>query len=170
MLENWPIIERMKVTEDGRVLIDSQEHIFLTATTIPRIHEKMLKTAGIVANTIVYNATFNFTNSMVSQVRVDRLGLSNERYIDILFQKLMELGIGKISWKVENENFTVKIKDSFESEVHGDFGKPMCYMCSGAIAGIISGIYGITHTCIETRCVSKGDPHCEFLATREDLK
>jgi len=56
----------------------------------------------------------------------------------------------------------VYLKNSFFASAAGNTGKTECWIISGMIAGAARGIFGREVVCVEERCVSKGDPRCEF--------
>ncbi|MDH5492516.1 MAG: 4-vinyl reductase [Myxococcales bacterium] len=92
---------------------------------------------------------------------------------------------------IEHEKLVIRVDSSYESNFHlaeyGEAAGPRCYFCRGGVAGIMNLLYvgDITQgpelsadyyaelfsspesfVARETACRSKGDPHCEFVATR----
>ena len=55
----------------------------------------------------------------------------------------------------------LKVDDGFESS-GPPTGKVWCYFTAGHLAGVFSAFFETAVTCEETKCVSKGDSHCEF--------
>jgi len=55
----------------------------------------------------------------------------------------------------------IKLEEGFESEGLAT-GKPECYFIGGHLAGALSSYFGADVKAHETKCVSRGDPHCEF--------
>ena len=55
----------------------------------------------------------------------------------------------------------VKLMDGFESEGLST-GKPECYFIGGHLAGCLSSYFGADVKAQETKCLSRGDSHCEF--------
>ena len=55
----------------------------------------------------------------------------------------------------------VKLQDGFESEGLAT-GKPECFFIGGHLAGALSGYFGADVRVHETKCISRGDSHCEF--------
>lgn len=56
----------------------------------------------------------------------------------------------------------VYLKDSFFAHSAGKTGKVECWIVAGMIAGAGKKILAKEATCIEEKCMSKGDPQCEF--------
>ncbi len=66
------------------------------------------------------------------------------------------------------EPTVVKVWDSMECEIGR--GSETCFSrwMRGLIAGFASKYFGKKVTVVETRCIAKGDPHCEFIVTVEE--
>ena len=60
----------------------------------------------------------------------------------------------------------VHFKDSYLAEqyqrVLGKANEPVCWQLAGYIAGYCSEVFDMNLLCRETKCVAKGDDHCEF--------
>ena len=56
----------------------------------------------------------------------------------------------------------VYLKDSFFAHASGNTGKVECWIVAGMIADAGKKILAKEATCIEEKCLSKGDPQCEF--------
>lgn len=57
----------------------------------------------------------------------------------------------------------IYLKNSFFASASGNTGKTECWIIAGMIAGAAREILGKEElTCIEERCVSRGDAQCEF--------
>ncbi|NTV62286.1 MAG: histidine kinase [Oscillochloris sp.] len=60
----------------------------------------------------------------------------------------------------------VELRNSYLAEqylrVFGPATEPVCWQLAGYIAGYCSVVFGMELHCRETKCVAKGDPHCEF--------
>jgi predicted hydrocarbon binding protein len=57
---------------------------------------------------------------------------------------------------------TIYLYDSFFASAAGRTGQTECWLVSGIIAGAANRILGKDSTVEEVKCLSKGDPHCEF--------
>ena len=61
----------------------------------------------------------------------------------------------------EHKRAKLKLEEGFEcTDVHS--GKPASNFIRGHLAGVLSTYFGSEVKAVETRCISKGDPHCEF--------
>lgn len=57
---------------------------------------------------------------------------------------------------------SVRIENCFFATSVGNTGKSECYIMAGIIAGASQIILDKNFTCIEEKCLCKGDPYCEF--------
>jgi predicted hydrocarbon binding protein len=65
------------------------------------------------------------------------------------------------------ESVTVIVEDNFFAAAgKKKWERPRCFLISGLLAGIAEGLLGEGHSCMETKCMAAGSPHCEFLITR----
>ncbi|NNJ10776.1 histidine kinase [Chloroflexales bacterium ZM16-3] len=66
----------------------------------------------------------------------------------------------------EKFHLIVEFRDSYLAEqyvrVLGPATEPVCWQQAGYIAGYCSEVFGMQLHCRETKCVAKGDDHCEF--------
>lgn len=66
----------------------------------------------------------------------------------------------------ERFNLVVEFQNSYLAEqfvrVLGKANEPVCWQLAGYIAGYCSEVFDLNLLCRETKCVAKGDDHCEF--------
>jgi len=60
----------------------------------------------------------------------------------------------------------VKVYDCFIAKAVGYNGQASCHLMRGFFLGALQTLAGGTYGCEETKCLSKGDPYCEFLLRR----
>ena len=56
----------------------------------------------------------------------------------------------------------VRLENSFFASAIGRTGKTECYLIAGIIAGATQVLFNKKYTCIEEKCLSRGDAYCEF--------
>jgi predicted hydrocarbon binding protein len=56
----------------------------------------------------------------------------------------------------------VRLEDSFFATAIGRTGKAECYLMAGIVAGASQVLLNKKFTCVEEKCLCKGDPFCEF--------
>ena len=92
-------------------------------------------------------------------------GKSPEKLIKINQALFIHTGDGIM--KIEEYNMdkceaTLKIYDNFECELFKGSNKPQSHLVRGMMAGWFSGFFNKEVTAIETKCIAKGDPYCQF--------
>ncbi|MEM4576193.1 MAG: 4-vinyl reductase [Candidatus Nezhaarchaeales archaeon] len=97
----------------------------------------------------------------------EKLGIRDP--IQIIYKVLAPLftstGFGRLEVVRVNLNppeVTIRIYNNFECEEGIGAGKPYSQWVRGSIAGIFTSILNIEVKAIETKCIAKGDPYCEF--------
>lgn len=84
------------------------------------------------------------------------------------------LGLGKV--KIRNIDFdkanaNVVISNCFEAMENGSSEEPNCMFTSGFLAGLFAEVLDKTVQARETRCISQGQPECEFeISTTEPIE
>jgi len=73
-----------------------------------------------------------------------------------------------VEYSEEKQTAIVRIYSSYTEEYEGKTGRGECIIWQGALAGILQyQIYGKLSprkmTCIEVKCIVKGDEYCEFI-------
>jgi predicted hydrocarbon binding protein len=97
-----------------------------------------------------------------------RLGMEFEELPSMLEEFFTQGGWGKIQTEVD---FTMKkafvtIRNSATAR-QIETKEPVCHFIRGFIAGVCDIMFhGITE-CLETKCMAKGDAHCEFRVKRK---
>jgi len=79
------------------------------------------------------------------------------------------LGWGKMSMSKAQllkmatlKSMTVKIEDCFIPKAIGNTGQTSCHLLRGFFVGALETMTGRKCSCEETKCIARGDPHCEF--------
>jgi len=60
----------------------------------------------------------------------------------------------------------VRVYDCFVARALGYSGQASCHLLSGFFSGALQTLAEGTCSCEETKCLSKGDPYCEFILKR----
>jgi predicted hydrocarbon binding protein len=102
----------------------------------------------------------------------DSVQASNEREKRISLENLVHtaledtnLGLGKL--KVDGLDFDkggakVTITNCFEALENGQSEQPNCMFTSGFLAGVFAEVLDKTVQAVEVKCISQGQPECEF--------
>ena len=60
------------------------------------------------------------------------------------------------------KTFTIRVRGSFNAIDYKRVKRPVCYVLSGMLAGILEPIVKVTLECRETKCIAVGSDFCEF--------
>jgi predicted hydrocarbon binding protein len=84
------------------------------------------------------------------------------------------LGLGKVKIRridFDKANANVVISNCFEAMENGSSEEPNCMFTSGFLAGLFAEVLDKTVQARETRCISQGQPECEFeISTTEPIE
>jgi len=67
-----------------------------------------------------------------------------------------------LKYEPENMRIILRLYDSVECKVFEKADKPMSQLIRGHISGFLTGLLKMNVRAIETKCIAKGDPYCEF--------
>ena len=119
---------------------------------------------GTGLEAILYHIGFE-AGKRVYDAHVQMVGKNTFRLIrsgEVLFT---QMGFGRIKvtdMYLEEARMRVIVYDSFECELFRGEGRPMSNLIRGMMAGWFSGFFNKEVTAIETKCIAKGDPYCQF--------
>ncbi|EFO81828.1 PAS/PAC sensor signal transduction histidine kinase [Oscillochloris trichoides DG-6] len=163
---------------------------FMPQQGLLKLGDSRVIVMGTEAMGALYQELFNVGDLIATQVVMRRFGEANGRERARMVKAAMQpddqmewlsfgptlhawegLGLPKLA-ALEHDAATkkfrllVEFKGSYLAEqymrVMGAANEPVCWQLAGYIAGYCSEIFGMDMHCRETKCVAKGDPHCEF--------
>jgi predicted hydrocarbon binding protein len=103
-----------------------------------------------------------FRDSITSTGEDQRVAL--ESLVHSAFEDT-NLGLGKVKIRkidFDKANANVVISNCFEAMENGSSEEPNCMFTSGFLAGLFAEVLDKTVQARETRCISQGQPECEF--------
>ena len=103
-----------------------------------------------------------FRDSITSTGQEQRAAL--ESLVHSAFEDT-NLGLGKVKIRqidFDKANANVVISNCFEAMENGSSEEPNCMFTSGFLAGLFAEVLDKTVQARETRCISQGQPECEF--------
>jgi len=62
----------------------------------------------------------------------------------------------------DNKTAIIRVQNSFECRLFKESGNVESHVIRGFIAGLMSSLFKTKVNVIETKCIAKGDPYCEF--------
>jgi predicted hydrocarbon binding protein len=111
-----------------------------------------------------------FRDSITSTGQEQRAAL--ESLVHSAFEDT-NLGLGKVKIRqidFDKANANVVISNCFEAMENGSSEEPNCMFTSGFLAGLFAEVLDKTVQARETRCISQGQPECEFeISTTEPI-
>jgi len=112
-----------------------------------------------------------FRDSITSTGQEQRAAL--ESLVHSAFEDT-NLGLGKVKIRqidFDRANASVVISNCFEAMENGSSEEPNCMFTSGFLAGLFAEVLDKTVQARETRCISQGQPECEFeISTTEPIE
>ena len=91
---------------------------------------------------------------------------------DVYFKRYSSLAIGKFEFPplasfvaMAPTGVTIGLRESFFARSLGKTGKAECHIVRGLLEGTAKYILKGDYACSEVKCLSKGDPRCEFFLT-----
>jgi predicted hydrocarbon binding protein len=112
-----------------------------------------------------------FRDSITSTGQEQRAAL--ESLVHSAFEDT-NLGLGKVKIRqidFDKANANVVISNCFEAMENGSSEEPNCMFTSGFLAGLFAEVLDKTVQARETRCISQGQPECEFeISTTEPVE
>jgi len=118
-------------------------------------------TGAKVASGILFRCGFRGGESEISklELRADK----DEKLGHIIRSIWAEIGLGRmLDIKLDDDIMELEIEESVEARAMERTGRNICDFNRGYLAGIVSELTQIKYHCEEERCVSAGDPICEF--------
>jgi predicted hydrocarbon binding protein len=106
-----------------------------------------------------------FRDSITSTGEDQRTALEN--LVHSAFEDT-NLGLGRVKIRkidFDRANANVVISNCFEAMENGSSEEPNCMFTSGFLAGLFAEVLDKTVQAKETRCISQGQPECEFEIT-----
>ncbi|MHC1627807.1 MAG: V4R domain-containing protein [Candidatus Nezhaarchaeales archaeon] len=95
-----------------------------------------------------------------------RLGISPHGLWTMFCMAFIAIGGAKdMKFEMKEEGMTLRIWENMECSLGRSSNKPFSQFLRGAIAGFASKFFKANVIVIETKCIAKGDPYCEFEVT-----
>lgn len=157
-------------------LFSGNERVFfLGASGFKKLVEELNK-LGAGGKAILYNIGYDIGKGYAESYRksLQEIGIKDDvkeivEKVTICFTRFSGLGKGEIVKESHNPiRIIFRIYDNYECEVVGYTGDFNSHFVRGMIAGVVEEIYNKKVLVVETKCISRGDPYCEFLITERE--
>jgi predicted hydrocarbon binding protein len=180
--ENVKWVEKLDFDENkGAIKIFGVRHTIVNSDTFRHIRDSMTKIVGPAADSLLYLSAKNHTEEYLKVVLkkstvarfASRFKWGREKITEKASNILTEYGFGKLEVdKLDLDGKSIAImKNSCIAKAYREHGKtkvPVCSYIAGLLAGGATTINGKNYDCRETKCIAKGDKHCEFVLERVD--
>ncbi len=123
---------------------------------------------GQVASSFLYHIGFEAgRKAYESHLRiVGEAHRGSEKIIPFARELFKQIGFGILEFvKVDfiNKTALIRVYNSFECELFKETGMAESHFIRGLLAGFMSSLFDIKVDAVETKCIAKGDPYCEFV-------
>ncbi len=106
----------------------------------------------------IYGCGFKIGNDIAGSMAPENVNL--EKLLSLLWA---EVGLGiMILEKESEEEIIFEDRQSIEVELTGSSDEPVCFFTSGALAGLLSGLFGKDYLCEELECRAVNNSVCRF--------
>jgi len=134
-------------------------------------HEALSKVFGTGASTILFemgkelgfNVIQNLQEKTKNPIKLASLGL---KHGSLLGWGKFHVTTTQLLKMATLKTMKIKVYDCFIAKAIGNRGQASCHLLRGFFTGALQTLVGGTCSCEEVKCVSRGDPHCEFLLRR----
>ncbi len=134
------------------------------------LQKEFKRIVGPAFKSIMYDMVGRLTTEdalgMTQRLAIKVFRLFSKRKIGEMFlEQFYERGYGVaeiMEFDAKNGSGRMKVKNSFIATGYGKSKEPVCYSVAGIFAGAGDILFGKRTECRETKCIAKGDPHCEF--------
>jgi len=141
--------------------------LLLSGVTYRIFHKRLWDILSTGSITILYEIGYELGKDMMAEFK--RRFKNTAKIFPVGIHHYFLLGAGKLEMNpiqllriAVTRSLTVKIKNNFPAVVLGETGQAECHISRGYLTGAAETLTGKKWTCVETRCLCKGDPNCEF--------
>jgi len=137
--------------------------LVLGADELGLVYEKIKEVYGSGGEAFLYYIGYTLGETSGDKYRGRKI---DETFIreDILALQAYGWGVPEIvSIDLKKPEITIRFHELFESKYARRKTKSNCHFIRGYLAGLFTKFLGKKMFAIETKCVAKGDPYCEFL-------
>ena len=167
-------------SETRHLLVGDDSHVLLGNSIIAEIYQRLFTSLGYEeTGKIIYESakkgTYQVQKKLIKSYRVT---IKNEEDFSHRISRLplyiQTYGHGRGKAMERGKEFIFQVRDSSVAESLKDIGleKPVCFFLAGFFAGMAEAyselVKPASYSCVETKCVAKGDPYCEFKLSAQE--
>jgi len=147
--------------------------IFLLNLRIYRAwHEGLSRVFGTGASTILYEMGKELGVNVIQIMKAKtknplKLASAGLKHASLLGWGEFHVSTVQLLRMATLRTMKVKVHNCFIARAVGNRGQTSCHLLRGFFTGALQTLAEGTCSCEETKCLSKGDPHCEFILRRK---
>ena len=90
---------------------------------------------------------------------------SNDETLQFMMKMGSEIGWGRFNladYNFVQKKIRIRVENSPFAATYGDSGEGVCHLIRGVLCGMANFLFARNCNVSETKCLAKGDEHCEF--------
>lgn len=167
-------------SETRHLLVGDESHVLLGNSIITEIYQRLFTSLGYEeTGRIIYESakkgSYQVQKKLIKSYRITfKKEEDFSRRISRLPLYIQTYGHGRGKTTARGKEFIFQVRDSSVAESLKDvgLGKPVCFFLAGFFAGMAEAyselVKPASYSCVETKCVAKGDPYCEFKLSAQE--
>ena len=171
-------IELKHDEEKGEILAEDNSVLMLSRGNLAHLQREFEKVMGPAASLIMYKSGSKYAQNVESNIKRGIIKLwaklSMESVAKRMLKQFSGWGYGHAEILELNKAtlYTrLRVTNSANALGYEKSKKPVCHFVRGIFAGAATILMDRKMGCLETKCVAKGDPYCEFeVITPENWK
>ena len=128
------------------------------------LYEKVKETAAVILYHMAYSG-----GKFLAEYLSRKLRLRGRELLVETLKVYQAAGWGRVELvkcNLHAINIVLRLYDSIECKVFKGLGRPASQFIRGHLSGLLSGLLKTDVRVMESKCIAKGDPYCEFYAER----
>jgi len=157
--------------DGGRLTFNQVRYLLIRPETLVDFQKSVEAVPGERGGGLLYAG--GFTGGFLSSRRYkETFGYSDEEIVGFMCRMGGQIGWGcfeLIGLDATAGQLIVQVKGSPFAEAYGAADQAVCHFIRGVLAGLGAVIFNAEIKAVETHCVAKGDPRCQFTVQRRHL-
>ena len=124
------------------------------------LYEKIGETAAVLLYHLAYSG-----GRFLAEYLSEKLGLRERELLVEALKVYQAAGWGRVElveYDLYGMRIILRLYDSVECEAFKGSDKPVSQLIRGHLSGLLSGLLKADVRVMESKCIAKGDPYCEF--------
>ncbi len=164
MNEN-PILNALEYDAAGGALsYKDVRYLLIRPETLVGLQKAIEKQNAIVARDAFFHG--GHQGGFLSAKKYKEIqNLSDDETIRFMMKMGSEIGWGHFKlddYDRGQKKMQIRVNNSPFAEAYGYSGEGVCHLIRGVLGGMAAFLFSLNCTVSETKCLAKGDEHCEF--------